>query len=350
MALRRAMRCTPIDEHGGHDRRQPLRHRRDGERDAEDQHVEERGERRARPRRAMIVTIMTMAMTTTTTPRSLPVRSSSRCSGVGSSGVSFRRPAMRPISVLHAGGGHDRPAAPVGRRRAAEDHVVRGRRAPTSLGDRRRCPSTTGRLSPVSAASAVCSAVDSISRASAGMVSPSSIRRMSPGTISVAGTLRRSPSRMTVRVGGRHRAQRRDRRLGARLLDVAHGRVEQDDGEDGDRLVRAAPRRARSTHSAGRDRRGDEQQDDEHILELREESPPGRDRRLGRQLVASSACESRCRVLAGQALPLVGLERGDDVLNALAVRNTRVCSVAYGMRRHARDVTAWRLSALVLGL
>ena len=34
----------------------------------------------------------------------------------------------------------------------------------------------TGRLSPVSAASAVCSAVDSISRASAGMVSPSSIR------------------------------------------------------------------------------------------------------------------------------------------------------------------------------
>ena len=56
----------------------------------------------------------------------------------------------------------------------------------------------TGRLSPVSAASAVCSAVDWISRASAGTVSPSSTRMMSPGTSSAAGMLCRAPSRMTL--------------------------------------------------------------------------------------------------------------------------------------------------------
>ena len=51
IALRRAMRCTPIDEHRRHDRRQPFGHRRDGQRHAEDEHVEQRGQRRARPRR-----------------------------------------------------------------------------------------------------------------------------------------------------------------------------------------------------------------------------------------------------------------------------------------------------------
>ena len=40
-----------------------------------------------------------MAMTTTTTPRRLPVRSSSRCSGVRSAPDCSSRPAIRPISV-----------------------------------------------------------------------------------------------------------------------------------------------------------------------------------------------------------------------------------------------------------
>ena len=39
-----AMRCTPIESTAGHHRRQPFGHRRDRERHAEDQHVEERGE------------------------------------------------------------------------------------------------------------------------------------------------------------------------------------------------------------------------------------------------------------------------------------------------------------------
>ena len=56
----------------------------------------------------------------------------------------------------------------------------------------------TGRLSPVSDASAVWSAVDWISRASAGTVSPSSMSMRSPGTTSAAEMLCRSPSRMTL--------------------------------------------------------------------------------------------------------------------------------------------------------
>ena len=44
IALRLAMRCTPSDEHRRDDRRQSLRHRRDGQRDAEDEHVDERAE------------------------------------------------------------------------------------------------------------------------------------------------------------------------------------------------------------------------------------------------------------------------------------------------------------------
>ena len=47
----------------------------------------------------MIVAIITTAMTTTMIASSLPTRSSSFCSGVVSSGISFSMPAMRPISV-----------------------------------------------------------------------------------------------------------------------------------------------------------------------------------------------------------------------------------------------------------
>ena len=175
----------------------------------------------------------------------------------------------------HAGGGHDRLAVPVGGRRATEDHVVAIAKRHIVV-QSAPCPWSTGRLSPVRAASAVWSAADSISRASAGMVSPSSIRMMSPGTMSAAGMLRRSPSRMTVASSRRHRAKRSDGRLRSRLLDVPHGRVQQDDGEDGDGLVGQGGI-AFERPEAGRNRGGDEQQDDEHILELREEPPPRRD-------------------------------------------------------------------------
>ena len=63
-------------------------------------------------------------------------------------------------------------------------------------------------------------------------------------------------------------------RLGARLLDIAHERIQQDDGEDGQGFV-GEGRVALVEPQRGRDGGGDEQQDDEHILELREELTPG---------------------------------------------------------------------------
>jgi hypothetical protein len=73
-----------------------------------------------------------------------------------------------PHLGLHPCRRNHRPPVPVSCRRTTEDHV-----GPIS----RSCVVGvlgTGTLSPVSAASAVCSAVDLINRASAGMVSPSS--------------------------------------------------------------------------------------------------------------------------------------------------------------------------------
>jgi len=56
---------------------------------------------------------------------------------------------------------------------------------------------STGALSPVNAASAVCKDTDWSTRASAAIFAPSSMIRRSPGTTSAAGTLARTPSRMT---------------------------------------------------------------------------------------------------------------------------------------------------------
>jgi hypothetical protein len=53
--------------------------------------------------------------------------------------------------------------------------------------------SVTGMLSPVSAASDVCSATDAINRPPTGVLSPSSMMNRSPGTTSDACTLCRSP-------------------------------------------------------------------------------------------------------------------------------------------------------------
>ena len=134
----------------------------------------------------------------------------------------------------------------------------------------------TGRLSPVSAASAVCSAVDSdqarIGRNGVALfdeddVAGDELRRRNAPPLAVADH---------VGVRGRHLAQRRHRLLGARLLNVAHDRVEQHDGEDRDRLVGQRRFALIQPQRCG-DRSGDEQQDHEHIGELGEELPPCRD-------------------------------------------------------------------------
>ena len=60
------------------------------------------------------------------------------------------------------------------------------------------------------------------------------------------------------------------------------------------------------------------EQDDEHILELREK-PATRHRRFGGQLVAAVALEPRCGLTVGQATPTVRSERGEDPLKRLLI-------------------------------
>ena len=110
------------------------------------------------PLSRMMVPIMIAAITTTTMPSSRPTRSSSRCSGVGSSDVVFSRPAMRPISVAMAvcvTTALPRPEVTV------VPLYTMFRRSPRSASPEMGPMSlTTGKLSPVNAASAVCSELD----------------------------------------------------------------------------------------------------------------------------------------------------------------------------------------------
>ena len=97
------------------------------------------------------------------------------------------------------------------------------------------------------------------------------------------------------RMGGRHGVQRGDRRFGASLLQVANRRVEEDHREDGDRFV-GKSRVALDDPQRERDPGRDEQQDDEHVLELREKTAPLRCRFFGGQLVAPEAFQPGRRV------------------------------------------------------
>ena len=99
------------------------------------------------------------------------------------------------------------------------------------------------------------------------------------------------------------------------------------------------------SHRAGRDRRRDEQQDDEDVLELREELPPRRHRRLGGQLVSAVALEPDARFGRGQAASRVGAEGGEHFLDGLLIRERlgayRTSSFLAGRRRQAWSPRQW---------
>ena len=118
-------------------------------------------------------------------------------------------------------------------------------------------------------------------------------------------------------IGGRHRAKSRDGRLCPRLLDVAHGGVEQDDREDSDRLVwqrRVTLVGPQTRRDGGRH----EQQDDEHILELRQEPSPRGNRLVAAKFVAPVLLESRLRLVVGETALQVRSEPGNDIIDVLA--------------------------------
>ncbi len=121
----------------------------------------------------------------------------------------------------------------------------------------------------------------------------------------------------------RHLAQRRHRRFGARLLDVAHDCVEQHDREDRDRFI-GQRRFALHQPQRGGNGCGDEQQDHQHILELCEELSPRRHGLFRRQLVAAVALQPSLRFGFAQAAPRVRAERGDYRVNGLLVGRQRI--------------------------
>ena len=177
----------------------------------------------------------------------------------------------------------------------------------------------TGRLSPVSAASAVCRAVElDQARVRGDGVALLDEQDVARHHLRGGNALPRAAADH-VRVRGRHAPQRGDRLLGARLLDVAHERVQQDHREDRDRLVRqrrVAFEQPQSSGDGGRH----EQQDHQRFGELREKLLPRRDRLFRGELVPAVALEPRARLGFAQAALRVGAEGGKRLFRAHPVR------------------------------
>ena len=182
-----------------------------------------------------MVAIITTAITTTTTPSSLPTRSSSFCSGVSSSGSVLQHAGDAPHFGLHARGGDDGPAAPVGGGGAAENHVVAvaepglSRDGSDLLRDRQALAGQGG-----------------FRGLQGGRLNEPRVRRNGVALLDEDDVARhelRGRDALTRavpdhgRVRRRHLAQSRDRLLGAGLLNIAHHRVQQHDGEDRHRFV-----------------------------------------------------------------------------------------------------------------
>ncbi len=144
-------------------------------------------------------------------------------------------------------------------------------RSPTgrSAFSRGRTCFSTGTDSPVRAASSTCRLIDSSRRPSAGTRSPVCSRITSPGHQVARRDLDLFP---VAQHGGRrrrHLAQRFDGPLGAVLLHKAQQHGEQhDDGDD--HRFDAVPQQQR-------ERRGNQQDQDEHVLELLQQDLESRD-------------------------------------------------------------------------
>ena len=172
-------------------------------------------------------------------------------------------------------------------------------------------PFETGRLSPVSADSAISSVAADSRRPSAGTTSPASIETTSPGTSSLGRDLHELAVAAHARLDDHHLLQRRDRLRRLALLAQAEHGVEQrqeEQDEPGAELLQ----RVEAADP------GDEQDDLHRVAVLAHEGAPARlDRGLG-ELVRPDRCQPR-RGLGGReaargvdaepAADLVGRER-----------------------------------------
>ncbi len=117
---------------------------------------------------------------------------------------------------------------------------------------------------------------------------------------------------------GGHMPQRGHGRFGPGFLNVAHQGVQHNDREDSDGLVRKL-RVALHQPQHGRDGRRDQQQDHEHILELRQEPAPRGSRLFGRKLVAPVLIEPRPRLVLTQPIVRLHSQRRKDHFRRLEI-------------------------------
>ena len=130
-------------------------------------------------------------------------------------------------------------------------------------------PLPTGRLSPVSAASATSSVAADSTRPSAGTTSPASISTTSPGHELLGGQLGELAVAAHARLDDHHLRQRRDRRGGLALLAEAEHGVEQRQQQDHDPGAGLLDR-------VDRDDAGGQEHDLHRVAELAQERVPAR--------------------------------------------------------------------------
>ena len=219
----------------------------------------------------MIVAIITTAMTTTMMPEQLadPVELLLQRRGLVRRLLQHAGDA--PHLGLHPRRRDHRAPAPVSRRRAAEDHVVTVAEP--------RLSSDRGDILRHRQALACQRRLRRLQRGGLDQprVGGNGVAFFDEDDVAGYEFCRRNALSAAVAndigVRRRHLAQRRHGLLRAGLLEVAHERVEQHDGEDRDGLVGQGGVALVQPQPSGNQCR-DDQQDDEHVRELGEKLPP----------------------------------------------------------------------------
>ena len=174
----------------------------------------------------------------------------------------------------------------------------------------------TGTDSPVSAASSTCK----IDRLDQSCVGRHLVARVQQNEVAWHEPARRNLDLLAVadhRYGGRgHSPERFERAFRSVLLYEAQHYSEQHDHGDGDRLDAVSEK--------GGDRRSDQQDDDQDILELPEQNGPGRDTISGLQLVRSVESKSTFDFGLRQAVRVRAQSR-QDAVNGQRMPRRRNC-------------------------
>ena len=140
--------------------------------------------------------------------------------------------------------------------------------------------------------------------------------------------------------------QRAHRFLGARLLDEAERRVQGDDHQDDDRFVgQGAFARVLQQPLHHGDDDGDQQDDDEDVLELLQQAHPPRRFRRALELVRAICVEAMPGLGLAQALCRIGRQRGEHLIRGFAIwrgRDAGQVAADRGFRFH-RILTCKRL-------